>query len=547
MKYKNRLVINQRGGSVVINNTTDNESVSISHRSGSNVTMNNVTNSELATNNKQQKVINDNFKSVGADDSEFVGRDKINRVVRNTFNYKGVNNESEIQKYEEWKETYREIANINGQFNTYRGGYSLPTGIPTPRIGSPKENQELLVPIYTVNSSLTKYGETPIRNSQVDEVVSYAPIPEQRNEIAESVLLEEVDLTESAGVLGSEAPGFMEFGPDTPNNEQWWVWEKNSEWMNLPEKIKELYKTETSDPSNPKLGPLAAIEKEMGDGGDEHIFIKRDKFETVGATINDYPSVRITPKGRGHPLEVIVSRKGSYNKTDYLPHVEEVDNSSMFPCGNDIKIVGNKYKRTVGSGGVDFKTTGTFEIGSGVFNLGATKVNINSSNGVQIGSEAGVDIHSLKTITLRTNRQVYVESSLGVKGNLITTGSAYFEGELYTQHITGPVEIQQTEDTTLYGKFNTTEPRTLLIGECIIGDFTYPVYAVPSDDLIKNYPHSHHFKNISMTLKSSNAGVRADAMKNDINKHGVSSQASGQIDCRKEIDYPDDEPISQDE
>jgi hypothetical protein len=72
----------------------------------------------------------------------------------------------------------------------------------------------------------------------------------------------------------------------------------------------------------------------------------------VGAVINDYPSTRIDPEGRSQPLEMLVSNIGIFKNHDAVPHVEEVDNSSMFPCGNDIKIVGNQYKRTVGSGGI---------------------------------------------------------------------------------------------------------------------------------------------------------------------------------------------------
>ena len=65
--YRNRTVLNQRGGSIVINNTTDQESVHISQRSGSNILLNNLFNSELATSNKQTLVLGDEFKTVALD------------------------------------------------------------------------------------------------------------------------------------------------------------------------------------------------------------------------------------------------------------------------------------------------------------------------------------------------------------------------------------------------------------------------------------------------------------------------------------------------
>ena len=60
--YKNRAIINQRGGSVDIDNTTEQEKIKISHRSGSNINLTNVVTSELATNNKQTNVVRDLFE-----------------------------------------------------------------------------------------------------------------------------------------------------------------------------------------------------------------------------------------------------------------------------------------------------------------------------------------------------------------------------------------------------------------------------------------------------------------------------------------------------
>jgi hypothetical protein len=70
--YKNRMIINQRGGSIDIDNTTEQEKVKISHRSGSNISMTNVANVELATNNKQSNTVNDSYETVGNDKSTFI-------------------------------------------------------------------------------------------------------------------------------------------------------------------------------------------------------------------------------------------------------------------------------------------------------------------------------------------------------------------------------------------------------------------------------------------------------------------------------------------
>ena len=87
-KYKNRTIINQRGGSIDIDNSTDKEKIQISHRSGSNLNFTNVVTSELASNNKQLNVINDSYKTVGGTDSEYISKDKIERIGENSYSFK---------------------------------------------------------------------------------------------------------------------------------------------------------------------------------------------------------------------------------------------------------------------------------------------------------------------------------------------------------------------------------------------------------------------------------------------------------------------------
>jgi hypothetical protein len=230
---------------------------------------------------------------------------------------------------------------------------------------------------------------------------------------------------------------------------------------------------------------------------------------------------------------MLVSDTGAYKNHDYVPHVEEVDNSSNFPCGNDDKIIGNRYSRTVGSGGINFKTTGPTEMSGTSLKTGFKRINLNASHGIQIASEAFVEIQSLKSITLRTNRQVYIDSALGVRGNVVIGGGASVEGELYIQHITAPLEVHQTEDTILFGKFAVNNDRALLIGETLVDGRWCPTYAKATHDLIVNYPHSHHHHGIPMRLMESNKDVRAIAQKENINNHSNVSQAIAQIHERK--------------
>lgn len=521
--YRNRLIINQRGGSISIDNTTEQEKIKISHRSGSNISMTNVVNSELATTNKQVNVVNDHFETAGGNKSQFNAKDYIHRVGQNSYVFKGFVDQLQIDSFTNWKNAYAPIANINSQFKIQRGGYGFPNGTIVEAVGSRSPNPVINSKVFTLNNSLTTiYTGIPIRKNDIDEITTYAKVPERRNPVAAKTrYISNVDINQAAGKDGSNAPGVIEYGPDFNPATELGTWQSNRTAETLDQVIFDAQET------------LNAIEKEMGDGGDEIHITKKNKFEQVGATFNDYPSVRIDEKGRSQPLEIVVSETGAFKNHDYVPHIEEVDNSSNFPCGNDDSVVGNRFSKTVGSGGVHLKTTGTMELGGTSLKVGFKRANINASHGIQIASESFVEIQSLKTITLRTNRQVYVECSLGVKNNLIVGGGAYVEGELYCQHITAPLEVHQTEDTTVYGKFATDTARTLQIGEVEIGGRWFPVFAMPTDNLLIDYPHSHHHNGIPMRLTAGNKDVRNLAASERINVHTTIAQSLAQKHERK--------------
>jgi hypothetical protein len=520
--YRNRLIINQRGGAISIDNTTDKENVQISHRSGSNINLNGVVTSELATNNKQVAVVNDSFETVGNDKSSYTAKDLIARVGETSYTIKGLKTNSEITAMENWKSTYYPISLLNAKFKIKRGGSSYPNGESNEPSGERTTNPVIGSKVYTVENKFSQYSGVPVRASYLDDVVAYAKVPDKgtTTPAAERPITEE-DISKSAGPTGSNAPGVLEFGAAKCGATEGGLWDNDEEAQKINE---EILNTQFE---------LAAFEQSMGNGGDEISFVKRNKIEQIGAVFNDYPSVKIDDKGRSQPFEMLVSDTGTYKNHDYIPHVEDVDNSSNFPCGDDTKIVSNKYNLTVGSGGINAKTTGPVEVGGSTLKVGFKKININASHGVHIGSENGIEIQSVKTITLRSNRQIYVESSLGIKNNLIVGGGAMIEGETYLQHVTAPLEVQQTQDTILLGKFATDQNRRLRIGEAQVGGAWYPVYAIANDDLILNYPHSHHFNNLPLRLARSNKDVRKLAQSENINNHKNISQALAQNHERK--------------
>jgi len=522
-EYRNKFVWNQRGGALEIVNSTDREAVNISHFSGSNVKLNNMVNSELAANNKQVKVNNDSFETVLNDKNVYTGKDYIERVVENTYKYKGFSNQDEIDAVDEWKELYRPIAEKNSQFEILRGGKSYPNGVTTPQAGGRAPNSTISQEHYIINDRWPGYGLPPVVNGDINEVNRYTPVAPIANPgvlFGVNPTIADINTGSGAGGYASNADGVTKYGPGENAATEGGQWSANPAHQSLPEDLLALQE---------QLNP---VEQRMGNGGDEEEFTYRNKVEVVGATTNDYPSVRIDPEGRSQPSEVNVGIDTSYVNVDSVPHVEEVDNSSAFPVGNYTLNVGNKYNVIVGSGGMQLKTSGPVEIGGTSIKVSAHKINLQSAAGVNISSENVVELQSAKTISLRSNRQILVEPSLGVKNNTIVGGSTYTEGETYLHHVTAPAETQQTEDTILYAKllkglkfkakisgFSTWE-------ELVTGSTTATLtLKEDSNYKIQAPPHSHHFKNLPLRLTDGNQSVRTIAQGEGININGYQAQA----------------------
>lgn len=527
--YRNRTVINQRGGSITINNTTENESVHITHRSGSNVTLNNVVNSELATNNKQLNVVNDKFETVGGDSSTYIGKDQITRVAENSYAMKGFISDEQLDMTTNWKNEYAPIAALKSKFKIKRGGSSFPNGTESEQSGDRSSNPVLEnSKVISVENKFHGYTDLPFRTSYEDQVTSYEYVPDRGNtKGADTKSLTESDITKSAGTGGSNAPGVVKYGASKSAATEDGSWELDQEAYNVDQVMLEFQDN----------GLNNFIEQSMGNGGDDTNIIKRNKFDVIGTTFNDYPSVRIDPEGRSQPLEILVSDTGAYKNHDFIPHVEEVDNSSNFPGGEYTQIVSNKYNLSVGSGGLNVKSTGGAEFGGTVLKMGYNKINMNASAGVCIGSESHIELQSIKSITLRTNRQVLIDGALGVNHNMVVKGGTYTEGETYLQHITAPLEVQQTEDVLVSGRFAALADRILRIGEVYVNPSDpgwSPVFAVTDPDLLFIYPHSHHFNNVPLRLTSSNADVRKLAQQEGVNNHLNVTQALAQNHERKQ-------------
>ena len=497
-QYRNKFVLNQRGGSMEIDNTTGQEGIYLTQYNGNNIKLLPDVISEYATNNKQTLVTNDSFETVRNDKCVFVGGDFIYRVIGNHVVQSGYTDDSQLEALSAWKEAYRPVAERNSQFEIQRGGTSFPNGVETPEAGertkNPSKNQER----YIVNDVFGGVRSSTV-NSQTDEVSDYT------------------NVNMSGPVFSVVNPNTEDFGEDINPATEGGVYDPTPERQpeDFERDIPRLQKEKLTELEGKFGGGVA------NQGGDDQDFTFRNKVIMVGGEVNDYPSIRTVEDGRSTPSRVIVGpQAGAFVEIGAAPHVEEVNNS-YFPVGNYSVHAGNKYNINAGSGGVDIKTSGPVEIGGTTYKLAANKVSIQASAGVHMSSENLVDITSLKNISLRSNKQVLVEPGLGVKNNVIIGGSTYTEGETYLHHVTAPTEIQQTEQTKAMGHLVAGEA----IGTVKVHGKLRTVYALDTPDTVELLPHSHHFKNLPLRLTDSSKSVRTIAIGENINTDGFQTPA----------------------
>jgi len=511
-QYKNKVVWNQRGASIEIDNTTGQELLALTHYSGSNIKITPSVNSELATNNKQRKVVNDEFNLIGNTKNTFIGGDNIERVVGSSIRQSGYSNPEQVEAMKEWKAQYQPVAERNSMFRTQVGGVSYPNGVTTPENGTrdknPAKNQELY------RNRVNPGG--PAKS----EMVGIPVVGDGVNQVAS---LETFQLPEAQFQVSN--PNEEDYGESESPSTENGIYEPTPEHATLGEDIKRLQDT--------TLTPLE--QKIFGDGanvgGDTQEFTFRNVAINIGAAINDYPSIRTNPKGRTIPGCVDVGvNAGAFTKVEAVPSVEEVDNS-RFPVGTRSTTVGNRDVLEVGSGGVQIKTSGSMEIGATMYKLGANQIHINSAEGVYIDSPAVVSITSRNKISLTSNKQVLINPSLGVQNDIKVGGSAYLQGETYLHHVTAPQEIQTTAEMTLLGK--------LLKGlkfKCTVSGFKAGNHTVTtpsgsgtitlkadSNKKVENDAHGHNFYNLPLRLADHDGDIAKIAEGENINVDGFAT------------------------
>lgn len=537
--YRNKFVINQKGGALEFVNTDNREILKMTHYSGSFLEFNNHSTVAFSTANSQRLIQEDYYDTVKGFRNIYTERD-LDYIIRGDA-YRKVGYQN-FNFHLKWKEEMTPLANIKSMFETKRV-----QGIPGVGGVLEQERSGEFIPCpvchdtdraryHSLNTSAKFIGMTSTHsgfngatsattgNRQPGYRMPIGRFMESpRNSISfdgnttgSKVMnrppyqsaAEHIPPGSSGKIFGEDCPCCAGKGISPSTMEGTWAVEEKKEDEAFEALLKETTKR------------LAVFESEMGLGGCEIVSVAKHKVENIGLVVNDFPSIRMDPVGKMYRDKMVIHDKGVFASQAPTPLIENVHVDDL-PGGTLTQNVANRWNVQVGAGGVSIKTLGRAEFSASQVNIAGTQVNVGSENEVNIDGGKRLNIVSdIISIRQRRRGQVLVDSDLGVSQNVIIGGGLHVEGELSCHHITAPVEIHETEKVKLYSKLlnGLTFKCNLGGGSHVVSPHgtghpswtgaTLTLISDSNDDHVVDYGHSHLFKNAAMHLVQENELVR---------------------------------------
>jgi hypothetical protein len=502
--YRNKYVINQKGGTLSFVNTDNKEVLKLTHFSGSFKEFNNLANIELATNNDQKLVLGDSFNTIRGNRNEYTQCDYDNVVAGD--HYRKVGN-LRHDLYEQWKGLMEaeQIPDIKQLFHIQRtkGATGIPQSIASlvkvssklqkkngtpylcPLCSASKENIIALnnafgtmfdiitpTPGYASNADGNRllgfgFGITGLLPGIASSfnpltlLTGIPPIPQLIKNGGSVTDFQGGMLSLAHGTLGNGFPCPV-CNPSSPQNVNI---SKNPDIVLKagfsPSSFhgswaKEPLKAELPLRYSRVLPKLAKLEAEMGIGGSEIVEITKHKIETIGMVMNDWGSIRLDPVGKMQPAFVDVSPYFPVTVSRPTPLIEQVQVDDL-PGGTYTLNVCNKYNILVGAGGVNLKSYGVINIAGAMTNITGEQVNVSSANEVNIDGGKRLSLTGdIVHIKQRYGEQVLLDSSVGITGNLIVKGGIFVEGNLSTLSTTTTQIKRKTDETQVSGRAQPT-------------------------------------------------------------------------------------------
>lgn len=530
-KRRQAVVQNYKGGSITFNGTDNEEAVSIAHDSGSHTEFNNSGKKDLIMGQHSKLVKGPVYTTVEDTHSFHCGDDSNITVTGDIKIQAGVANYTAAQK---WKDAASKLHAVKSLPETKNAGgdsfFSSPLAEkstdnpPCPACSQGKQFKTLTG------------GNGDEKNQQ--------KLSQSLNSFAGDLKGKITSFLGGDAKLGVEDAKEEQF-PKTANCPICKGSGKSPSTMG-GEFPKDKRKDELGNLYLNSAEDFFEAENAMGNGGNIILNVTKDFFLSVGCAANDFDSVRVNTQGAAHDLGLkLDGGMGLYPSQVVQSTVERV-HVDKFPGGQFTIDAQNGINIKGGSGGIDFTSSGIVSLYGTVAELTGEQVNLSSKSGMNI---ATAEVLSMKApnVYIESESQTTLKGSVAVNGNIACLGGAMIQGELFTQHVTAPLCIQETEtQDKLYGTADPESPK--IVGYIAVGtSFTatvnggaativitgQPVPLVSTDSGKKAddgcfyvYPHSHLFRNLPLTLTGTYEAMRANAAGVD----GGSPMASGKVE-----------------
>lgn len=490
--YRNKYVINQKGGTLAFVNTDNRELLKLTHFSGSFKEFNNQANIELAVNNDQKLVIGDSFLTIRGHRNEYTQLDYDNNVKGD--HYRKVGDLGRVNIHEKWKALMNDIADIKQRFDIMRCD---PAPLPGKSLiklnskGQTRAGKPRLCPVCTAvddhaksisvnnffppnpktfglrvepHTATKKNGDAPYSESILGrKTVAYTNGITAFGKAGAALVSTGTGknvITADDGTVIICAPGYMHSpagatrvpcpvcGAESPYeghvpgmspSSYGGTWMKDPEKAQLPRMYQEV------------VTELAQWESILGKGGSEVVEIEKNKIENIGLVMNDWGSIRVDLHGKMETSMVEVFPGFTQEVATPTPLIEIVQVDDL-PGGTYNLNVANKYNVLVGAGGVNLKSYGVVNISGSLTNIAGEQVNIGS--GLETNIDGGRRLNMVGDVVRLAQRaggQVCVDSDLGVTGRTIIKGALYVEGPIYMHEMHTVAKVNTSNPVDVSG------------------------------------------------------------------------------------------------
>jgi hypothetical protein len=528
--FKDKVVINQPSGNIEFINTKDAESVSITHKNGSFLKLDKFGTERLTTRDHREHVQGDSLTNISGSNTILVDEGEQKIVLGDSIETTG--------DADKWKKPMTQIKNVQKELHDKKRLFEVR------RTNS--KNSIDQAPNQTKSGNHAPCP-TDATTSKMIKTSSSTVVELEQNVMPRSKIIQIKDNTDSYETVAGSGPRCMTcWGKLISPSTQDGIWETEPEKAEISKKREEVQKK------------MVEYEKQLGqnkspNGGNSIKNVAKNFVENIGLVFNDFESFRKDPHGKLVPCGIKIDPLGTTIYTQYRDAslIEQVDVEKL-PGGSYELNINDGWKATVGSNGIEFKTTGPLNLFGTLVNLTGEQINIGSRGEIGLDGER-IDL-SADIITLRPKKlsrsletggeteeeqQLLIDGNLNVGLNAVIRGGMHVEGELTTHHITAPCEYQITETDFTWGqqvpgKKDTSRPEaceedfsksptfaTLLpdlrIGYVVIKnketdeDERYDVYSYLSENVAQVDPHQHYFKNVPLKLFQSEGNVSVTA------------------------------------